>query len=83
MYIFNTFFYERLTTTAKGRRGINYEAVEKWTSKIDIFQYDFVVVPINERYAPVVACVGPFIDEAVVLIGMWRSSVTCPRWWET
>ena len=49
IYIFNTFFYERLTNTARGKRGINYEAVQKWTSKVDIFNFDFVVVPINER----------------------------------
>ncbi|KAI9847947.1 MAG: hypothetical protein M1837_001464 [Sclerophora amabilis] len=48
VYIFNTFFYERLTDTGRGKRGINYEAVQKWTSKVDIFNFDFVVVPINE-----------------------------------
>ncbi|KAI9659771.1 MAG: hypothetical protein M1829_006533 [Trizodia sp. TS-e1964] len=46
VYMFNTFFYERLTSSS--RRGIDYEAVKKWTSKIDIFDYDFLVVPINE-----------------------------------
>ena len=52
VYIFNTFFYERLSKPAKGKKGINYEAVERWTAKIDIFEYDFVVVPINERCVP-------------------------------
>jgi hypothetical protein len=47
IYMFNTFFFERLT---KGKRPgqINYEAVSKWTNKVNLFQYDFVVVPINE-----------------------------------
>ncbi|KAI9760547.1 MAG: hypothetical protein M4579_001632 [Chaenotheca gracillima] len=50
VYMFNTFFYERLTDTPRGKKGtINYEAVQKWTSKVDIFNFDFVVVPINER----------------------------------
>ncbi|KAI9828416.1 MAG: hypothetical protein M1832_002844 [Thelocarpon impressellum] len=55
VYIFNTFFYERLTKTERGKRGINYQAVQKWTSKIDIFGYDFLVVPINEKPGPLEA----------------------------
>jgi hypothetical protein len=49
IYFFNTFFYERLTSRSSGKRGINYEGVQKWTSKIDIFNFDYVVVPVNER----------------------------------
>ncbi|KAI4261035.1 MAG: hypothetical protein L6R42_003758, partial [Xanthoria sp. 1 TBL-2021] len=48
VYMFNTFFYASLTTPKPGQRGINYEAVQKWTRGIDIFTYDFVVVPVNE-----------------------------------
>ena len=29
-------------------RGINYQAVAKWTRSVDLFSYDYVVVPINE-----------------------------------
>lgn len=50
VYMFNTFFYERLTDTKRGHRGINYEAVKKWTRGVDLFTYDFVVVPVNEAY---------------------------------
>ena len=32
----------------KGERGINYKAVQNWTRKVDLFSYDYVVVPINE-----------------------------------
>lgn len=46
VYFFNTFFFASLTR--KGRRGINYDAVQKWTRSIDIFSYDYVVVPICE-----------------------------------
>ena len=49
VYLFNTFFYASLTKAQKGKRGINYEAVQKWTRGVDIFNYDFVVVPINEQ----------------------------------
>ncbi|KAI9766261.1 MAG: hypothetical protein M1840_006675 [Geoglossum simile] len=48
VYFFNTFFYERLTSRSSGKKGINYEGVQKWTSKIDIFNFDYVVVPVNE-----------------------------------
>lgn len=49
VYFFPTHFYTALTTTAEGKRGLNYQAVERWTRGEDIFQYDFVVVPINEK----------------------------------
>ncbi|KAL8870399.1 MAG: hypothetical protein Q9174_003552, partial [Haloplaca sp. 1 TL-2023] len=48
VYIFNSFFYERLTDGKNGPKGINYDAVRKWTRDVDIFTYDFVVVPVNE-----------------------------------
>lgn len=50
IYMFNTFFYERLTDTKRGHKGINYEAVRKWTRGVDLFTYDFVIVPVNESY---------------------------------
>jgi sentrin-specific protease 7 len=49
IYFLNTFFYERLTTNSKGKRGFNYEAVQRWTSKIDLLSYDYIVVPVNEN----------------------------------
>ena len=48
IYFFNTFFFASLTNTHKGKKGINYEAVQKWTRSIDIFSYDYIIVPINE-----------------------------------
>ncbi|MCJ1434330.1 hypothetical protein MMC27_003697 [Xylographa pallens] len=48
VYWFNTYFFASLTQTVKGKRGINYEAVRKWTRNIDVFTYDYAVVPINE-----------------------------------
>lgn len=48
VYFFNTFFFASLTNTQRGRRGINYEAVQNWTRSVDIFAFDYVVVPINE-----------------------------------
>ena len=48
IYFFNTFFFASLTNTQKGKKPINYEGVQKWTRGIDLFTYDYVVVPINE-----------------------------------
>lgn len=47
IYIFNTFFYTSLTSG--GSKSINYDAVKRWTAKIDLFKYNHVVVPINEK----------------------------------
>ncbi|RDL36391.1 uncharacterized protein BP5553_05743 [Venustampulla echinocandica] len=49
IYFQNSFFYERLTSSAKGRRGINYEAVQRWTAKVDLFEKDYIVVPVCEN----------------------------------
>ena len=48
VYWFNTYFFASLTKTTRGKRGINYEAVRKWTRGVDIFNYEYAVVPINE-----------------------------------
>ena len=48
VYWFNTYFFASLTQTPRGKKGINYEAVRKWTRNIDIFNYDYAIVPINE-----------------------------------
>ncbi|CEJ60414.1 hypothetical protein PMG11_08990 [Penicillium brasilianum] len=47
VYFFNTYFFATLTN--KGSREINYEGVEKWTRAVDLFNYDYIVVPINQN----------------------------------
>lgn len=61
IYIFNTFFYQKLTRT-KG--DINYEAVQRWTDA-DLFNYAYVVVPINEgaHWYVVIICNLPVLAE--------------------
>ncbi|PGH04257.1 hypothetical protein GX51_03602 [Blastomyces parvus] len=49
VYFFNSYFFASLTNTPKGQKGINYQAVEKWTRNVDLFSYDYIVVPINEN----------------------------------
>ncbi|KAK5463055.1 hypothetical protein LTS15_002767 [Exophiala xenobiotica] len=50
IHFFNTYFFETLTKTPRGKRGINYEGVSKWTKTVDLFKRDFVVVPVNENF---------------------------------
>ena len=49
VYFFNSYFFATLTNTSRGVRGINYTGVEKWTRSVDLFSYDYVVVPINQN----------------------------------
>ncbi|KAK2868096.1 hypothetical protein FQN49_003158 [Arthroderma sp. PD_2] len=49
VYFFNSYFFATLTNTPRGQRGINYQGVEKWTRSFDIFAFDYLVVPINEK----------------------------------
>lgn len=48
VYFFNSYFYATLTSPVKGKRGVNYQGVSKWTRNVDLFSHDYVVVPINE-----------------------------------
>lgn len=48
VYFFNSYFFDTLSNTPRGR-GINYDGVAKWTRNIDLFSYDYVVVPINQN----------------------------------
>jgi sentrin-specific protease 7 len=60
VFFFNTFFFTKLTEKT-GRNSIDYKAVQKWTSKVDIFLYDYIVVPINEQthwYLAIICNVG-------------------------
>ncbi|KAJ5182984.1 hypothetical protein N7492_000600 [Penicillium capsulatum] len=49
VYFFNSYFFATLTNLPKGDRGINYGGVEKWTRNVDLFSYDYIVVPINQN----------------------------------
>ncbi|PYH42684.1 SUMO protease ULP2 [Aspergillus saccharolyticus JOP 1030-1] len=49
VYFFNSFFFDTLVNVPRGKKGINYDGVQKWTRNVDIFSHDYVVVPINEH----------------------------------
>jgi sentrin-specific protease 7 len=44
VHIFSTFFYEKLNIEG----GMNYAGVRSWTNKVDIFSYDYNIIPVNE-----------------------------------
>jgi len=64
-HIFTTYFYKRLTTRPSNNNKVKahpvednpdlsaadkrYERVRKWTKKVNLFEKDFIVVPINEH----------------------------------
>ena len=60
-HIFTTYFYNRLTTRKNGKGKVaednsgmtaaekRYDRVERWTKKVNLFDKDFIVVPINEH----------------------------------
>lgn len=74
-HIFNTFFYEALSgklTRTPSSRGLSlahkrHERVEKWTKNVNLFEKDFVIVPINQsiHWFLVIICFPGLIDSGV------------------
>nr|XP_019008581.1 uncharacterized protein I206_06258 [Kwoniella pini CBS 10737]OCF47362.1 hypothetical protein I206_06258 [Kwoniella pini CBS 10737] len=55
IHLFNSFFYERLADRSKRPEKDQefwpgYQSVRKWSKGKDIFEKDFIVVPINENF---------------------------------
>ncbi|KAB5563319.1 hypothetical protein GE09DRAFT_778571 [Coniochaeta sp. 2T2.1] len=48
VYFHNTFFYSKLKP--ENSRNIDYNGVKGWTSKVDLFSYDYIVVPVNQHF---------------------------------
>ncbi|TLS28370.1 hypothetical protein PpBr36_01924 [Pyricularia pennisetigena] len=47
-YFQSSFFWDQLKSTPN-KKGINYEKVKSWTNRVDLFSYDYIVVPVNEN----------------------------------
>ncbi|CAG8126402.1 unnamed protein product [Penicillium salamii] len=47
VYFFNSYFFA--TLRPQGTSEFNYKGVEKWTRNVDLFAYDYILVPINEH----------------------------------
>ncbi|KAK4203911.1 putative ubiquitin-like-specific protease [Triangularia verruculosa] len=48
VYVHNSFFYTSLTGTSGNK--FNYDAVKRWTAKVDLLSHDYIVVPINQNF---------------------------------
>ncbi|KAF8936742.1 hypothetical protein BGZ58_003786 [Dissophora ornata] len=49
VYIFNTFFYQRLVSKPAKGLANSYDAIKSWTSKVDLFSMKYIIVPIHEN----------------------------------
>ena len=69
VYFFNTFFFATLTNTHKGKKRFNYEGVQKWTRSVDLFTYDYIIVPINEQahWYLAIICNLPALDRELAM----------------
>ena len=69
VYFFNTFFFATLTNAHKGKKRFNYEGVQKWTRSVDLFTYDYIIVPINEQahWYLAIICNLPALDHDFAL----------------
>ena len=47
-FVYSSFFYRKLTTTLTSQP-VPFDRVKGWTSKIDVFALDFLIIPINEH----------------------------------
>ncbi|KAF1822963.1 cysteine proteinase, partial [Dissoconium aciculare CBS 342.82] len=72
IHMFNTFFYTALSTKL-GRKAFNFEAVKKWTNKVNIFEFPYVVVPINVSQHWFCNALGPVII-TLDSLGLTRSA---------
>ena len=78
VYFFNTFFFATLTNTHKSKKGFNYEGVQKWTRSVDLFTYDYIIVPINEslHWYLAIICNLPALDRSLEMPEDHHSSPT-------
>ena len=76
VYFFNTFFFATLMNTHQGKKGFNYERVQKWTRNVDLFTYDYIVVPINEaaHWYLAIVCNLPALDRSLPLSELDQSN---------
>lgn len=82
VYIFNTHFFSTLTRKVPGQKtSINYSAVARWTSKEDLFGYDYIVVPINQdvHWYLAIICNVPNIPRKPALEDLDDTSTTNPE----
>ncbi|KAI7744490.1 hypothetical protein M8C21_010394 [Ambrosia artemisiifolia] len=76
LHFFNSFFFRKLADPDKdpidaSRGGVAYQRVKKWTRKVNLFEKDYVFIPVNYNYhwSVIVMChlgeVATYEDEDV------------------
>lgn len=75
VYFFNSYFFATLTNTHKSKKGFNYEGVQKWTRSVDLFTYDYIIVPINEalHWYLAIICNLPALDRSLEMLEEYQS----------
>lgn len=48
LHFFNSFFFSKLAEDGIGGPAA-FERVKKWTRKVNIFEKDFIFIPVNQR----------------------------------
>lgn len=48
-HVFSTFFYEKLIQKNEYGKQAGFEQVRRWTSKVDLFSREFIVIPIHMK----------------------------------
>jgi Ulp1 family protease len=77
VYLHNTFFFKRLTQDGRGQK-IDYTAVERWTNKVDLLSYDYIIVPIHENthwYLAIICNASNLLAEKEIEISDSQESV--------
>ncbi|KAG0255070.1 hypothetical protein BG011_005339 [Mortierella polycephala] len=49
VYIFNTFFYQRMIAKPTKNTLSSYEAIKSWTAKVDLFSMKYLIIPIHDN----------------------------------
>ena len=65
-FVYSSFFYRKLTTRST-HHPVPFDRVKKWTSKVDVFTLDFLIIPINEHahwYLAIILFPGRLLDAA-------------------
>jgi sentrin-specific protease 7 len=61
IHIFNCFFYHKLLSSNSKEEA--FRSIQKWTRKIDVFNKDFLIIPVNERFE--VVCLELILSEHI------------------
>ncbi|KAK6588860.1 ULP1 like chllamydin domain containing protease [Cryptosporidium xiaoi] len=85
IWFWNTFFYSRLTANQNGNSGYCYSNVSRWTTrkKIDIFNYNLVIIPINTNNVHWTLGVVNFDEDYIMYLdslgGKYQNHVGCSK----